>query len=68
MLLTLQVDDAAAHFERLEREGLEFAYPLHDEPWGQRRFAMRDPAGTWIDVIQAIDPQPGYGDPYDARS
>jgi len=64
LLLTLQVADAAAEFERVERAGVAIAYPLHDEPWGQRRFAVRDPAGTWVDVIQPIDPAPGFWDPY----
>jgi catechol 2,3-dioxygenase-like lactoylglutathione lyase family enzyme len=64
MLLTLQVADAAAEFERLKGAGLEIAHPLRDEPWGQRRFALRDPAGTWVDVIQPIDPAPGFWDPY----
>jgi catechol 2,3-dioxygenase-like lactoylglutathione lyase family enzyme len=67
MFLTIQVDDAAAEFERLERDGAEIVYPLRDEAWGQRRFALRDPAGTWVDVIQTIDPQPGYWDRYAAR-
>ena len=64
MLLTLQVDDAAAEFARLERAGLQIAYPLHDEPWGQRRFAVYDPSGTWVDVIQQIEPAPGFWDKY----
>jgi hypothetical protein len=33
-------------------------------PWGQRRFALHDPSGTWVDVIQPIDPQPGFWDKY----
>jgi catechol 2,3-dioxygenase-like lactoylglutathione lyase family enzyme len=64
MFLTLQVDDAAAEFERLEREGLRIAYPLRDEPWGQRRFAVYDPSGTWVDVVEQIEPRPGFWDEY----
>jgi hypothetical protein len=37
---------------------------LKDEPWGQRRFALVDPAGAWVDVIQTIDPVPGFWDKY----
>jgi len=37
---------------------------LKDEPWGQRRFALYDPAGAWVDVIQTIDPVPGFWDKY----
>jgi uncharacterized glyoxalase superfamily protein PhnB len=51
MFITVQVADAAAEFDRLTGSGLSIAYPLHDEPWGQRRFALYDPSGTWLDVI-----------------
>ena len=64
MFLTLQVADAAAEFERLSRAGVPIAYPLRDEPWGQRRFGLLDPAGTWVDVVQHIEPQSGFWDPY----
>ena len=64
MFLTLQVADAALEFQRLKRAGLEIAYELHDEPWGQRRFALYDPARTWVDVVQPIDPAPGFWDRY----
>lgn len=62
--LTVQVADAAAEFERLKRGGLSIAYALRDEPWGQRRFGVYDPSGTWVDVIQQIDPQAGFWDRY----
>jgi catechol 2,3-dioxygenase-like lactoylglutathione lyase family enzyme len=64
MFLTLQVSDTAAEHERLKGGGLAIAYSLHDEPWGQRRFAVVDPAGTWVDVVQQIDPEAGFWDPY----
>jgi uncharacterized glyoxalase superfamily protein PhnB len=64
MLLTLQVEDAGAEFQRLKEGGLVMAHPLRDEPWGQRRFAVYDPSGTWVDVIQPIEPAPGFWDKY----
>lgn len=64
MFLTVQVADAGAEFERLSRGGLAIAYSLHDEPWGQRRFAVHDPSGTWVDVIEQIEPAPGFWDEY----
>ena len=64
LLITMQVADVAAEFERLSRAGVSIAYPLKDEPWGQRRFALVDPAGAWVDVIQTIDPVPGFWDKY----
>jgi catechol 2,3-dioxygenase-like lactoylglutathione lyase family enzyme len=64
MFITIQVADAAAELDRLNRAGLSIAYPLRDEPWGQRRFALYDPSGTWVDVVQHIDSAPGFWDPY----
>ena len=64
MLVTVQVADARAEFERLRKDGVPIAYSLHDEPWGQRRFAVRDPAGTWVDVIEQIDPAAGFWEKY----
>ena len=64
MFLTLQVSDAAAEHERLRAAGAPIVYALRDEAWGQRRFALRDPAGTWIDVVQHIDAAPGYWERY----
>lgn len=40
----------AAH-EASVRAGLEVVYPLTDEPWGIRRFFVRDPSGTVINVL-----------------
>ena len=64
MFLTLQVTDAAAEYARLSAAGAAIEYPLHDEPWGQRRFALRDPSGTFVDIIEQIEPAPGFWDPY----
>ncbi len=64
MFLTLQVADAALEFDRLRKAGVSMAYALRDEPWGQRRFALLDPAGTWVDIVQHVDPEPGFWDPY----
>ena len=40
----------AAHAEA-ERRGLEVVYPVTDEPWGIRRFFVRDPTGAVVSVL-----------------
>lgn len=40
----------AAHAAALER-GLEIVYPLTDEPWGIRRFFVRDPTGAVVSLL-----------------
>ena len=62
--LTLQVADANAEYRRVTSAGLQPALPLTDEPWGQRRFGVVDPAGLWVDVVEQIDPAESWWDPY----
>lgn len=52
MILTFEVADAAAEARRAVQAGLPLAYPVTDEPWGQRRFMLRDPAGILIDIVE----------------
>ena len=42
-----------AHADALAR-GLEIVYPLTDEPWGVRRFFVREPSGTVVNVASHI--------------
>ena len=44
--------------------GLSFDLELKDEPWGQRRFGVVDPSGMWVDVVEQIEPAPGWWEPY----
>jgi uncharacterized glyoxalase superfamily protein PhnB len=60
----LQVENAATAFQEFAANGLEVGYPLTDEPFGQRRFGFHDPAGVWIDVVEQIEPAPGFWDRY----
>ena len=62
--VTLQVEDAAVAFAELKGEGFDIAYELRSEPWGQRRFALIDPAGIWVDIVEQTEPAPGFWDPY----
>jgi catechol 2,3-dioxygenase-like lactoylglutathione lyase family enzyme len=64
MCLEFQVADARAEYERFVRDGAPLALRLRDEPFGQRRFGLHDPAGVWIDVVQQIDPVAGWWDRY----
>jgi catechol 2,3-dioxygenase-like lactoylglutathione lyase family enzyme len=49
--ISVEVADVdAVHAKALER-GLEIAYPLRDEEWGVRRFMLREPNGTIVNVL-----------------
>lgn len=49
--VSVQVDDVDAAHEAAVREGAEIVHPLTDEPWGVRRFFVRDPDGNIINVL-----------------
>jgi catechol 2,3-dioxygenase-like lactoylglutathione lyase family enzyme len=48
--ISVEVADADALHAEAVRRGLEIVYPLTDEPWGIRRFFVRDPDGRVINV------------------
>jgi uncharacterized glyoxalase superfamily protein PhnB len=49
--ISVEVDDVDAIHARAVEQGLEIAYPLRDEDWGVRRFMLREPAGTMVNVL-----------------
>lgn len=68
MCLEFQVADAIAEHDRFVRGGAEITLSLRDEPFGQRRFGLFDPAGVWIDVVEQIEPAAGWWDKYAVAS
>lgn len=49
--LSIEVDDVdAVHAKALEM-GCAIEYALTDEPWGVRRFYLRDPSGKLLNVL-----------------
>jgi uncharacterized glyoxalase superfamily protein PhnB len=49
--ISVEVDDVDAVHDRAVQQGLEIAYPLRDEDWGVRRFMLREPGGTMVNVL-----------------
>lgn len=50
--LSVEADDVdAAHAGALVSGG-EVVYPLRDEPWGVRRFFVREASGTVVNVVR----------------
>ena len=45
VLVTVEVDDVDAVYERALRRGASIALPLRDEEFGQRHFMAVDPSG-----------------------
>jgi catechol 2,3-dioxygenase-like lactoylglutathione lyase family enzyme len=49
--ISVEVPDVDAVHARAVEQGLEIAYPLRDEDWGVRRFMLREPSGTVVNVL-----------------
>ncbi len=49
--ISIEVPDVDAVHAKAVEQGLEIAYPLRDEEWGVRRFMLREPSGTLVNVL-----------------
>jgi catechol 2,3-dioxygenase-like lactoylglutathione lyase family enzyme len=49
--ISVEVPDVDAVHARVVDRGLEIAYSLRDEEWGVRRFMLREPSGTLVNVV-----------------
>jgi catechol 2,3-dioxygenase-like lactoylglutathione lyase family enzyme len=52
--LSIEVDDAAELYRRAVAMGFVIEYQLTDEPWGVRRFFLRDPFGRLVNVLSHL--------------
>ncbi len=48
---SIQVGDVDACHAAAVRAGADIVHPLTDEPWGVRRFFVRDPDGNVLNVL-----------------
>ncbi|ASU39099.1 glyoxalase [Herbaspirillum sp. meg3] len=49
--LSIEVDDIEAALARVKKMNIPLEYGPADEPWGVRRFYIRDPFGKLINVL-----------------
>ena len=50
--MSIEVDDVDAALERVRKAGFAIEYGPANEPWGVRRFFVRDPLGKLINILQ----------------
>ncbi|UWN51312.1 hypothetical protein ASALC70_03539 [Alcanivorax sp. ALC70] len=50
--LSIEVDDVDAALGRFRKAGVTIEYGPADEPWGVRRFFVRDPFGRLLNILQ----------------
>ncbi|QRM27811.1 VOC family protein [Microvirga sp. VF16] len=49
--LSIEVDDLDAALLRMKNAGFPILYGPADEPWGVRRFYVRDPFGKLVNIL-----------------
>ena len=49
--ISVEVPDVDAVHAAAVEKGYEIAYSLRDEEWGVRRFMLREPSGTLVNVV-----------------
>jgi catechol 2,3-dioxygenase-like lactoylglutathione lyase family enzyme len=49
--ISIEVDDLDAMLEKVRQAGYQVEYGPADEPWGVRRFYLRDPEGRLVNVL-----------------
>jgi catechol 2,3-dioxygenase-like lactoylglutathione lyase family enzyme len=49
--ISVGVADVDAVHAKAVEQGLTIVYPLRDEEWGVRRFMLREPSGTVVNVV-----------------
>ena len=52
--LSIEVDDVDAVYGKARTLGREIVRGLTDEPWGVRRFFLRDPTGKILNVLSHL--------------
>jgi catechol 2,3-dioxygenase-like lactoylglutathione lyase family enzyme len=52
--LSIEVDDVDAALARMHEAGFPAEYGPADEPWGVRRFFVRDPFGKLVNILAHI--------------
>lgn len=49
--LSIEVDDVEVAYARAKSLNIDIVYDLTDEPWGVRRFYVRDPTGKLLNIL-----------------
>ena len=53
--ISVSTDDVDGAYAEAQERGYEIVHPLTDEPWGVRRFFVRAPDGTVINIVRHRD-------------
>jgi predicted enzyme related to lactoylglutathione lyase len=51
IFISIEVSGVDNLYERAKKQNIEIVYPITDEPWGVRRFFVKDPNGVTINLL-----------------
>jgi uncharacterized glyoxalase superfamily protein PhnB len=51
---SIEVDDVDSAYAAAQRLSYEILHPLTNEPWGVRRFFVRDPNGNVLNILSHL--------------
>jgi len=49
--LSIEVSDIDKLYERAKKQNIEIVYPITEEPWGVKRFFVKEPNGATINLL-----------------
>lgn len=52
--ISIEVEDVDHMFAKAKKQNIEIVYPITDEPWGVRRFFVKDPNGKIINLLSHL--------------
>ncbi len=55
--LTIEVEDVDQVYQGLIKKGVTIEFEIRDEVWGDRHFAIVDPNGVGIDIVEYAAPE-----------
>lgn len=53
--VSIEVDEVDQMFAKAKDQNINIVYPITDEPWGVRRFFVKDPNGKIINILSHIN-------------
>lgn len=57
MYLTIEVENVDEVYKQLKEKGVQMEVEIRDEAWGDRHFAIKDPNGIGIDIVNYTKPE-----------
>lgn len=53
--ISIEVDDVDEVYQQALALAFDITYPIADEPWGVRRFFVRDPFGKLVNIVSHVN-------------